>query len=855
MEFNPFPVALPAIIALAVKIIIFSYARLSPTHNLQTRLFLWALFALAIQDLAAVDIVYSVAQGNLSLLSFTLFYATSIAALSLFFHLAVCVSINNHWPKSSLASVCFVYLYAFMLFLLLFFTDSLLRGAVATDYMLSKVPGYLFWLLEIYIVGISIGLLSLFSYGSLRQDTAAGRAKNALLLAGMFPVLVVLIALSSLLQVDIKWANATTVMPFAITLFIVVSAYAIYQHRIFNIQIFIPWSKTRRRKTAFHRGVRRLIAEIADLPSASQIVQRLSDTLRCPVALLGPNKPLFAGDAARKMANLPADELAKIDQIVVAQEIAESSPHMHAAMASNGVAAIVPFYPHSENIAGWLLLGDSFNEQVHSPLDFQLVEELFGKMAELFIDRFVTLRSQLRAANKQLRALAVHNETLQDQIAALQKKLPTNDLPILTYETSIAQVAQSPSQLLTTPVTYLGRDKTTCAALKQTFRAAETFVGPGSVAFQRSNNHGIVVYHAIDSSPKLNKCFCRRKFPAPTLLYGPQVKACVQAVQSTMNNALVDVVPGNPHPHLLCNRVHALMHLQRHLYSSSLTEEPLLGVGSVFTAFIQHLRMLAKLRDPVLLVYDDIGLAWSAVHYLHQYAGAAGEVVRATRADLEQAKPARDTVALIDLQHHGSTEQNSIARLMHNRDQTSARLIVGCHYDALEDLDERIRILTQGFSLEVPRLHERREDIPLLVHYYTLLLNFSACAFRSLTRAEVNSLQLHEPGWTLQGLRRATVEFLVKKTAADGEYNPDFSPTDNLDLIKQEQSLDELVAEFESRIIMQTLEKCEGNKSKTARMLGLRPNTLHYKLERYGVNSAKRGRRTKTAELDQTGPS
>jgi len=49
------------------------------------------------------------------------------------------------------------------------------------------------------------------------------------------------------------------------------------------------------------------------------------------------------------------------------------------------------------------------------------------------------------------------------------------------------------------------------------------------------------------------------------------------------------------------------------------------------------------------------------------------------------------------------------------------------------------------------------------------------------------------------------------------------------------KSLDKCLSEFETLIIRQTLEHCQGNKAKAARRLGLRPNTLHYKLERYGL--------------------
>ena len=59
------------------------------------------------------------------------------------------------------------------------------------------------------------------------------------------------------------------------------------------------------------------------------------------------------------------------------------------------------------------------------------------------------------------------------------------------------------------------------------------------------------------------------------------------------------------------------------------------------------------------------------------------------------------------------------------------------------------------------------------------------------------------------------------------------------------RSLDKCLSEFETIIIRQALEHCQGNKAKTARRLGLRPNTLHYKLERYGLMRRRKKRRRK----------
>ena len=47
--------------------------------------------------------------------------------------------------------------------------------------------------------------------------------------------------------------------------------------------------------------------------------------------------------------------------------------------------------------------------------------------------------------------------------------------------------------------------------------------------------------------------------------------------------------------------------------------------------------------------------------------------------------------------------------------------------------------------------------------------------------------------------------------------------------------LTEALETMERRIIEQTLERARGNKSKAARMLGLKVSALHYKLDKYGL--------------------
>jgi DNA-binding NtrC family response regulator len=49
------------------------------------------------------------------------------------------------------------------------------------------------------------------------------------------------------------------------------------------------------------------------------------------------------------------------------------------------------------------------------------------------------------------------------------------------------------------------------------------------------------------------------------------------------------------------------------------------------------------------------------------------------------------------------------------------------------------------------------------------------------------------------------------------------------------QTLAAAIDALEERMIREVLASCDGNMSEAARRLGLRPNTLHYKMKRYGV--------------------
>src|SRR5207237_338090 len=119
----------------------------------------------------------------------------------------------------------------------------------------------------------------------------------------------------------VRWFNSTVTTPLLFTLLLAAVGYAVHNKRLVELDFYLPWSKIRKRKTAFYASIQAMITEIADLRTVKGIVGHLSYTLECPVVLLGGPQPAatMAGEALG-VARFPMDELRKIDQIVVANE-------------------------------------------------------------------------------------------------------------------------------------------------------------------------------------------------------------------------------------------------------------------------------------------------------------------------------------------------------------------------------------------------------------------------------------------------------------------------------------------------------------------------------------------------------
>ncbi|MBN2288343.1 MAG: sigma-54-dependent Fis family transcriptional regulator [Candidatus Glassbacteria bacterium] len=154
-----------------------------------------------------------------------------------------------------------------------------------------------------------------------------------------------------------------------------------------------------------------------------------------------------------------------------------------------------------------------------------------------------------------------------------------------------------------------------------------------------------------------------------------------------------------------------------------------------------------------------------------------------------------------------------------------------------EDLFYRLHVV----PIHLPSLRERPGDIPLLAGHLVAKI----CRKMNRPPAEIEPPALEILcGYNWPGNVRELENVLERALVlgpgdrlstsdipplVEREYNLSLPAGDNIDLNRT-------LEQIENRIIQHTLARCAGNKSRTARMLGLKTSVLYYKLEKYGIS-------------------
>lgn len=149
-----------------------------------------------------------------------------------------------------------------------------------------------------------------------------------------------------------------------------------------------------------------------------------------------------------------------------------------------------------------------------------------------------------------------------------------------------------------------------------------------------------------------------------------------------------------------------------------------------------------------------------------------------------------------------------------------------------EDLYYRIRVI----HLELPKLKERREDIPLLVDH--LIAKFNRLQDKNIelvSPAAIQQLMNHDYPGNIRELENIIEQAFVlcRENIIETRHLPlELRPDDTLDTeFIPPMSLQAM----EIRLITETLQRFSGNRRKTAAELGIDPSTLYRKMKAFAI--------------------
>ncbi len=164
-----------------------------------------------------------------------------------------------------------------------------------------------------------------------------------------------------------------------------------------------------------------------------------------------------------------------------------------------------------------------------------------------------------------------------------------------------------------------------------------------------------------------------------------------------------------------------------------------------------------------------------------------------------------------------------------------------------EDLFYRLHVV----PITLPPLRERKSDISLLTQHFVEKLRDRTCSpVREVSEEAIERLEGYDWPGNVRELENVVERALVladgerlesddlpmlpqgsgePAAVARAESGDDF-PTGGLDL-------NQAVEGMEEKLLRQALEEAEGVKAEAARLLGLKPSALYYKLEKYGIET------------------
>ncbi len=195
-----------------------------------------------------------------------------------------------------------------------------------------------------------------------------------------------------------------------------------------------------------------------------------------------------------------------------------------------------------------------------------------------------------------------------------------------------------------------------------------------------------------------------------------------------------------------------------------------------------------------------------------------------------------------ELERVGGEETISVdVRVIAATNQPAHELVSGNGFR--EDLFYRLHVV----PITLPPLRDRKEDIPHLVNHFIEKLRDRTCSpVEEVTTCALSRLREYDWPGNVRELENVVERALVlsdqEELSADelppfergeGGAEQRMDPT----LTSDGLDLNQVVEGMEERLLRKALDQSDGVKAEAARLLGLKPSALYYKLEKYGIEA------------------
>lgn len=187
-------------------------------------------------------------------------------------------------------------------------------------------------------------------------------------------------------------------------------------------------------------------------------------------------------------------------------------------------------------------------------------------------------------------------------------------------------------------------------------------------------------------------------------------------------------------------------------------------------------------------------------------------------------------------------ETATFARVGGTREhKTDIRIIAASNRDPIQavaegHLREDLLYRIQVFPLHLPPLREREGDIELLARHFLAQYNHQEKHNKRLSEAAVDALRSYSWPGNLRELKNVVQRacIMAETCITPGDLPTHItSPEDGEPTQDWSIPVGSSLAEIEKKLILATLNHCDGRKERAARILGICPKTLYNRLREY----------------------